>query len=131
MPLPPYIHRNKAEPDTPADRDRYQTVYAQQPTSPEHRSAAAPTAGLHFTPEILNALNTNEIEVEYITLHVGLGTFQPVRVDRLEEIRLHAELYTVPAQTAEAINRRSHGAPPHYRRRHHDHPHTRTLCRGR
>ncbi len=105
MPLPPYIHRNKAEPDTPADRDRYQTVYAQQPTSPEHRSAAAPTAGLHFTPEILNALNTNEIEVEYITLHVGLGTFQPVRVDRLEEIRLHAELYTVPAQTAEAINR--------------------------
>lgn len=105
MPLPPYIHRDKAAPDTPSDRDRYQTVYAQQPTSPEHRSAAAPTAGLHFTPEILNSLNARGIQVEYITLHVGLGTFQPVRVDRLEDIRLHAELYTLPAQTAEAISR--------------------------
>jgi S-adenosylmethionine:tRNA ribosyltransferase-isomerase len=95
MPLPPYIHRD----DNLEDRDRYQTVFSQQTGS-----AAAPTAGLHFTPEILNQLKTNGIQIETITLHVGLGTFQPVRAERLEDIRLHAEHYTLPAATAEAIN---------------------------
>jgi S-adenosylmethionine:tRNA ribosyltransferase-isomerase len=95
MPLPPYIHRD----DNPDDRDRYQTVFSQQPGS-----AAAPTAGLHFTPEILNQLKQNGIQIETITLHVGLGTFQPVRVESLEDIRLHAEHYTLPAATAAAIN---------------------------
>jgi len=95
MPLPPYIHRN----DSVDDKARYQTVYAQTPGS-----AAAPTAGLHFTPEILTELQALGVIVERITLHVGLGTFQPVRVDRLEDIRLHTELYTLPEATATAIN---------------------------
>jgi S-adenosylmethionine:tRNA ribosyltransferase-isomerase len=95
MPLPPYIHRD----DSPADRSRYQTVYASQPGS-----AAAPTAGLHFTPEILAALRERGVKIETVTLHVGLGTFQPVRAERLEDIRLHAERYTLPAATASAIN---------------------------
>lgn len=95
MPLPPYIHRD----DTPEDRDRYQTVFSRQPGS-----AAAPTAGLHFTPEILDALRMRGVQVETITLHVGLGTFQPVRADNVEDIHLHAEHYTLPAVTADAIN---------------------------
>jgi S-adenosylmethionine:tRNA ribosyltransferase-isomerase len=95
MPLPPYIHRD----DSAQDRDRYQTVFSQQPGS-----AAAPTAGLHFTPEILKKLKENGVQIETITLHVGLGTFQPVRVENLEDIRLHAEHYTLPEATAEAIN---------------------------
>jgi S-adenosylmethionine:tRNA ribosyltransferase-isomerase len=95
MPLPPYIHREDSE----ADRDRYQTVFAQQPGS-----AAAPTAGLHFTPEIIDQLKQNGIQIETITLHVGLGTFQPVRAKKLEDIRLHAEHYTLPTATAEAVN---------------------------
>jgi len=100
LPLPPYIHRPKSAPNTPEDRARYQTVFAH-----ERGSAAAPTAGLHFTPEILEALTQRGIEIQYITLHVGLGTFQPIRVDRTEDIRLHAEPYTLSASTAEAINR--------------------------
>ncbi len=105
MPLPPYIHRDQAHtPDTSEDRGRYQTVYAAPPSSDLHRSAAAPTAGLHFTPEILADLRTRGVEIEFLTLHVGLGTFQPVRVDRLENIRLHAEPYTLPPGTAAAIN---------------------------
>ena len=95
MPLPPYIHRD----DNPDDRDRYQTVFSHEPGS-----AAAPTAGLHFTPKILNQLKQNGIQIETITLHVGLGTFQPVRVENLEDIHLHAEHYTLPATTAKAIN---------------------------
>ncbi|WP_158943133.1 tRNA preQ1(34) S-adenosylmethionine ribosyltransferase-isomerase QueA [Granulicella sp. S190] len=95
MPLPPYIHRE----DSDADRDRYQTVFSQQPGS-----AAAPTAGLHFTPEILAQLKQNKVQIETITLHVGLGTFQPVRAEKLEDIRLHAEHYTLAPATAEAIN---------------------------
>ena len=98
LPLPPYIHRDKSQPNTPEDRARYQTVFAN-----ERGSAAAPTAGLHFTPEILAQLHTNGIETATITLHVGLGTFQPIRVDRTEDIRLHAEPYTLSAATAEAI----------------------------
>jgi S-adenosylmethionine:tRNA ribosyltransferase-isomerase len=95
MPLPPYIHRD----DSLDDRDRYQTIYSQQ-----LGSAAAPTAGLHFTPEILIQLKQKGIQIETITLHVGQGTFQPVRAETLEDIHLHAEHYTLPSATAEAIN---------------------------
>ena len=106
MPLPPYIHRNQAaQPDTAEDRERYQTVFSQKAGSHEPGSAAAPTAGLHFTPEVLAALIARGVEIRYVTLHVGLGTFQPVRVERLEEIQLHAERYTLPAATAEALSR--------------------------
>ena len=96
MPLPPYIDR----PDRPADRDRYQTVYAL-----ERGSVAAPTAGLHFTPEVLEQLRLRGIETAEITLHVGLGTFQPVRVDRVEEHRLHRESYWISEEAATKINR--------------------------
>ncbi|MGH9615152.1 MAG: tRNA preQ1(34) S-adenosylmethionine ribosyltransferase-isomerase QueA [Acidobacteriaceae bacterium] len=95
VPLPPYIHRA----DSSADRERYQTVFAA-----ERGSAAAPTAGLHFTREILSAIRTRGVEIAYLTLHVGLGTFQPVRVERLEDIRLHAERYTLPDSTVRAVN---------------------------
>ncbi len=95
MPLPPYIHRE----DEAGDRERYQTVYAR-----ERGSVAAPTAGLHFTPEILSAIRARGVEIAYITLHVGLGTFQPVRVERVEDVRLHAERYTISDETAAALN---------------------------
>jgi S-adenosylmethionine:tRNA ribosyltransferase-isomerase len=96
VPLPPYIDR----PDRPGDRDRYQTVYAR-----ERGSVAAPTAGLHFTPEILARLRDRGIETAEITLHVGLGTFQPVRVDRVEDHRLHRESYGISDEAAAKINR--------------------------
>jgi S-adenosylmethionine:tRNA ribosyltransferase-isomerase len=96
IPLPPYIHRE----DALADRERYQTVFAQQ-----RGSVAAPTAGLHFTPEILAEITAKGAEIAKITLHVGLGTFAPLRVEKLSEIHLHRERYTLPAATAEAINR--------------------------
>jgi S-adenosylmethionine:tRNA ribosyltransferase-isomerase len=99
MPLPPYIHRDKDQPDSPEDRERYQTVYSQQ-----SGSAAAPTAGLHFTPEILSALTARGVELAQITLHVGLGTFQPVRVADTREVRLHSEPYTLSPATALALN---------------------------
>ena len=99
MPLPPYIHRPKNAPDTPEDKARYQTVYSQQ-----RGSAAAPTAGLHFTSEMLTTLQARGVLIEYITLHVGLGTFQPVRAEYLADIQLHAEHYTLPLATAVAIN---------------------------
>lgn len=95
VPLPPYIRR----PDRFEDRDRYQTVYASQ-----RGSAAAPTAGLHFTPEILDEIRDRGIEVAYVTLHVGLGTFQPVRTPQVESIHLHSERYVLPEATASAIN---------------------------
>ena len=95
MPLPPYIHRE----DSAEDRDRYQTVFSHEPGS-----AAAPTAGLHFTPEILAELRQRGVQIETITLHVGLGTFQPVRAEELDDIHLHAEQYTLPAATANAVN---------------------------
>src|ERR1051325_3529455 len=82
VPLPPYIDRQ----DRSSDRERYQTVYAR-----ERGSVAAPTAGLHFTPEILDGLKQRGIETVEITLHVGLGTFQPIHVDRVEEHKLHKE----------------------------------------
>ncbi|MES2220439.1 MAG: tRNA preQ1(34) S-adenosylmethionine ribosyltransferase-isomerase QueA [Acidobacteriota bacterium] len=99
MPLPPYIHRT----DDVADRERYQTVFAA-----ERGSAAAPTAGLHFTPEILSAIRARGVEIARLTLHVGLGTFQPVRVEKLEDIRLHTERYTLPESTAQAVNMARH-----------------------
>jgi len=96
VPLPPYI----ARPDGSADRDRYQTVYAR-----ERGSVAAPTAGLHFTPEILARLGQPGIETAEITLHVGLGTFQPVRTGRVEEHKLHPEAYAISEPAAAAVNR--------------------------
>jgi S-adenosylmethionine:tRNA ribosyltransferase-isomerase len=96
-PLPPYIARD----DRPQDRDRYQTVYA----NPDARgSVAAPTAGLHFTPEVLERIRARGIEIAEITLHVGLGTFQPVRVDRVEEHKMHRESFSISESTAAAIN---------------------------
>ena len=96
VPLPPYIDRE----DSAADRDRYQTVYAQA-----RGSVAAPTAGLHFTPEILEQIRGRGIEIAEITLHVGLGTFQPVRVEKVEDHKLHRECYEISAEAARAINR--------------------------
>lgn len=96
VPLPPYIDRA----DRPADRDRYQTVYAR-----ERGSVAAPTAGLHFAPAILKRLVQRGIETVEVTLHVGLGTFQPVRVERVEDHRLHRESYVISEEAAGRINR--------------------------
>ena len=96
MPLPPYIKRDDAN----TDRERYQTVFADQ-----RGSVAAPTAGLHFTPATLEAIAARGVEIAKLTLHVGLGTFAPLRVERVEEIHLHSERYTLPAATAEALNR--------------------------
>jgi S-adenosylmethionine:tRNA ribosyltransferase-isomerase len=96
MPLPPYIRRN----DRPADRERYQTIYAKM-----RGSAAAPTAGLHFTQPILAQIRAAGVRVCTITLHVGLGTFQPVRVADTAQIHLHSEHYELSAECAEEINR--------------------------
>ena len=96
VPLPPYIARG----DSSSDRDRYQTVYAR-----ERGSVAAPTAGLHFTPEILSRLRDRGIETAEVTLHVGLGTFQPVRVDKVEEHTLHSEPYSISEEVATKIQR--------------------------
>jgi S-adenosylmethionine:tRNA ribosyltransferase-isomerase len=95
VPLPPYIDR----PDALADRERYQTIYAR-----EKGSVAAPTAGLHFTPEILARMKERGIETAEVTLHVGRGTFQPVREARVEDHRLHREPYFISAEAASAIN---------------------------
>ena len=96
VPLPPYIKR----PDRPDDRERYQTVYAV-----ERGSIAAPTAGLHFTHEILARIKERAIETAELTLHVGLGTFQPVRVERVEDHKLHSEPYSISPDAARQINR--------------------------
>ena len=96
IPLPPYIKRD----DTTSDRDRYQTVYAR-----ERGSVAAPTAGLHFTPELLDALHTRGVERTAVTLHVGYGTFQPVRVDQVEAHTIDAERFSISEAAADAINR--------------------------
>jgi S-adenosylmethionine:tRNA ribosyltransferase-isomerase len=98
VPLPPYIARE----DRPADRERYQTVYAR----PEMRgSIAAPTAGLHFTPAILDAIRQRGIEIAEITLHVGLGTFQPVHAEKVEEHKLHRESFSISETVAAQLNR--------------------------
>ncbi|HEY7726382.1 MAG TPA: tRNA preQ1(34) S-adenosylmethionine ribosyltransferase-isomerase QueA [Anaeromyxobacteraceae bacterium] len=95
VPLPPYLRR----PDGPLDRERYQTVYARVPGS-----AAAPTAGLHFTPELLERLEARGVRRAAVTLHVGAGTFLPVRAEDLAAHRMHPERYRVPAETAEAVD---------------------------
>jgi S-adenosylmethionine:tRNA ribosyltransferase-isomerase len=95
IPLPPYIKR----PDEPADRERYQTVFAR-----EKGSAAAPTAGLHFTPEILEECRARGAETAYVTLHVGLGTFQPLHAEQVETARLHAESYSLDEANAAKLH---------------------------
>ncbi|AWK52476.1 tRNA preQ1(34) S-adenosylmethionine ribosyltransferase-isomerase QueA [Clostridium beijerinckii] len=93
MPLPPYIHERLE------DRERYQTVY-----SKENGSAAAPTAGLHFTTELLAEIKDKGINIVYLTLHVGLGTFRPVKVESLEEHEMHSEFYMLSKESAAIIN---------------------------
>ncbi|MGH9521558.1 MAG: tRNA preQ1(34) S-adenosylmethionine ribosyltransferase-isomerase QueA [Terriglobales bacterium] len=95
VPLPPYIGRQ----DRPSDRERYQTVYAR-----EQGSVAAPTAGLHFTPEILDRIRSRGIDSTEVTLHVGLGTFQPVHVEKVEEHRMHGEWYSIGEVAARKVN---------------------------
>jgi S-adenosylmethionine:tRNA ribosyltransferase-isomerase len=95
IPLPPYIARA----DSSGDRERYQTVYARQ-----RGSVAAPTAGLHFTPEILERIRQHGVETVEITLHVGLGTFQSIHVERVEDHKLHSEPYSISTAAASAIN---------------------------
>ena len=94
LPLPPYIQRQAED----ADEARYQTVYAR-----EHGSVAAPTAGLHFDKGLMEALRTQGVEFAWLTLHVGAGTFQPVRVDDLAHHRMHRERYVIPADTVAAL----------------------------
>jgi S-adenosylmethionine:tRNA ribosyltransferase-isomerase len=96
MPLPPYLQRD----DCSEDRDRYQTVVAREPGA-----VAAPTAGLHFTHELLDSLARHGVETAFLTLHTGLGTFQPVRVEHVEDHQIHTERYVIPPETAEAVAR--------------------------
>ena len=96
VPLPPYIHRD----DATADRDRYQSVFSREPGS-----VAAPTAGLHFTPEMLDRVHQRGVEIAWVTLHVGLGTFAPLRVERVADVHLHRERYSICSETADAIER--------------------------
>jgi S-adenosylmethionine:tRNA ribosyltransferase-isomerase len=96
IPLPPYISR----PDSASDRERYQTIYARH-----SGSVAAPTAGLHFTRKILQRIHERGIETAEVTLHVGLGTFQPVRVEQVEDHKLHSESYFLSAEAAASVNR--------------------------
>lgn len=94
IPLPPYLQRE----DDAEDRERYQTVFSRTPGA-----VAAPTAGLHFTQELLAELEAKGVKIAYLTLHTGLGTFQPVRVERIEDHRIHTERYFIPDATAEEI----------------------------
>lgn len=96
VPLPPYIEHE----DGANDESRYQTVYARYPGA-----VAAPTAGLHFSEELLERLKAKGVDIAYVTLHVGAGTFQPVRVEKLSEHHMHSEWYQMPEDVAEAINR--------------------------
>jgi len=101
LPLPPYIRRQAEE----GDEARYQTVYAR-----ERGSVAAPTAGLHFDPALLEALRAKGVELAWLTLHVGAGTFQPVRTENLAHHRMHRERYVIPAETVDALTAaRAHG----------------------
>ena len=112
VPLPPYIKRD----DAPSDRDRYQTVYAR-----ERGSVAAPTAGLHFTPELLATLDARGVERTAITLHVGYGTFQPVRVDQVEAHTVDTERFSISEAAADTINTRETREAAHRCGRHDDH----------
>jgi len=103
MPLPPYIRRE----DTPEDFDRYQTVYAARPGS-----VAAPTAGLHLTETLIERLKEKGIEIVHVTLHVGIGTFLPIRTEEVEDHTMHIEQYSIRKESAEKINRgRREGRP--------------------
>ena len=93
MPLPPYIKERLDDPD------RYQTVYAK-----ESGSAAAPTAGLHFTDELLESIKAKGVNIAFITLHVGLGTFRPVSVDNIDDHEMHSEYYQMTQETADLLN---------------------------
>ena len=95
MPLPPYIERDAGN----DDKERYQTVY-----SKVDGSVAAPTAGLHFTDELLEKVRAKGVEIAYVTLHVGIGTFRPVKVDNIEDHKMHFEEYTIDSDTAETVN---------------------------
>jgi len=96
VPLPPYIRRS----DEPTDRSSYQTVYAEHPGA-----VAAPTAGLHFDAKLLQNLSEREVEIDFVTLHIGAGTFQPVRVDDISKHRMHPEYVKVPASVCAAVTR--------------------------
>jgi S-adenosylmethionine:tRNA ribosyltransferase-isomerase len=95
MPLPPYIKREPCD----ADKISYQTVYAEN-----EGAIAAPTAGLHFTRELLDELKSKGAEIKYVTLHVGIGTFKPVKVENIEDHKMHEEYVSVPESTASAVN---------------------------
>jgi S-adenosylmethionine:tRNA ribosyltransferase-isomerase len=99
IPLPPYIAR-EAGASSPEDLERYQTVYAQ-----DRGSVAAPTAGLHFTPELLAQIKALGVNIHYVTLHVGLGTFAPIKVENIAEHRMHSERFEISAETVAAIAR--------------------------
>ena len=94
MPLPPYIR------ETLKEKDKYQTVYAKY-----EGSAAAPTAGLHFTEDLLEKIKQKGVEIAKVTLHVGIGTFRPVKVENVEEHNMHSEHYYIKAEDAEKINK--------------------------
>jgi len=98
MPLPPYIRRDARDSRTPSDRERYQTVYARAPGA-----VAAPTAGLHFTPQLLASMASRGVETAFVTLHVGLGTFSPVRVTEVSAHTMHEEAFAVPEAAAAAV----------------------------
>ena len=96
MPLPPYIRRQAET----SDRERYQTVYAREPGA-----VAAPTAGLHFTADILDSIRNKGVSIATVTLHVGAGTFQPVKVDCVQDHRMHEEVFVLPQASADTVNR--------------------------
>lgn len=97
IPVPPYVH------EAPAHLDQYQTVYAK-----ETGSVAAPTAGFHFTQELLSKIHEKGIEIHFVTLHVGLGTFRPMKTETIEEHQMHAEFVSITPETAQAINQAKH-----------------------
>lgn len=98
VPLPPYIVKKRAGKNDPSDRERYQTVYAKS-----WGSAAAPTAGLHFTETLLDEIRRKGVRIATVTLHVGLGTFQPMREEKITDHKMHREWFQIPPETAEAV----------------------------
>ncbi len=112
IPLPPYIASKR--PDDARDLTDYQTVYAK-----DEGAVAAPTAGLHFTPELFSALDARGIERRFVTLHVGAGTFLPVKADDTADHKMHAEIGHISRETADALNAARARRPAHRRCRHH------------
>ena len=100
MPLPPYIRADRTSARAQLDRERYQTIYAAAPGA-----VAAPTAGLHFTPELIDCIKQRGVELATVTLRVGTGTFRPITSDRIEDHVMHTEAYEIPAETADAVRR--------------------------